>query len=333
MTSFENPSPSRRGDDPESTSRRAGTPGSHPYEQPSEDPTTKPVSGRASDAPTVPVREVRSTGTPRAASAAEQQRAEEAAELRAKAAADREARARAAPAAGPERTAHSAQEPVYEGRSTVPPRETRYAGTARTTGKAAAAPPRKRRLGWLLPAALAALAAIFMGLYASKGDSSDWAKSSVKVDEKLPYPTEIRHTVNAAKVNAREARTAALKRHDGTMVSESLESDMGYARWNVDILGDDGKLHSVVVDPGNAKILRDTVNTQVNMTDLRNAAASRTGAAAVSDRISDAGRTPSQIVYDAGAKQWAATSWSGGNSIQQNYSAATGRLVPQASAR
>ncbi|MEV6110896.1 PepSY domain-containing protein, partial [Streptomyces sp. NPDC051940] len=211
-------------------------------------------------------------------------------------------------------------------------------GAARGGGGAARPPTRtaraprapRRRAGTLLTVGCAAFAVVFLGLYLSKGDSADYAHSSVHVDERLPYPQEVRRTLAAARVDAAAARDAAVRRHDGAVVGESLETDAGYARWNVDVLGEDGKVHTVAVDPGNGRILDDEVRLRNDLSDLRAAAASPTTASAVADMVVDSGRTPTQIVWDAGAGQWAATSWRDGMSLQQNYYAATGAVVPVA---
>ncbi|NGN68243.1 PepSY domain-containing protein [Streptomyces sp. A7024] len=218
-------------------------------------------------------------------------------------------------------------------------RDTRYTGATRaperpvttTTTTHTAQVPRPN-YKWALPLALLALATtgIFAGLFASKEDNGRLGASSVQVSEDLPYPTQVRQAVERAKINPAEARDRATDRFDGTVTAQSLETDKGRAAWDVEVLGENGELHKVSIDPGNGKVIGNTdVSDRINIRDHRNAAAAASGVAAVSDHVADAGRTPTEIVYNAGQKAFTARSWDGGNSIQQTFNAATGRQMPQ----
>ncbi|WP_419997899.1 PepSY domain-containing protein [Streptomyces boninensis] len=240
-------------------------------------------------------------------------------------------------------TAEAARAKYTSRAAAASPRETRYSGATRaperpettttrttTTSHAAAAP--RRGFNWALPLALLFLATtgIFAGLFASKTDDGPLGASSVTVNDDLPYPTQQRQAVAKTKINPADARERATGRFDGTVTAQSLETDKGRVAWDVEVLGENGELHKVSVDPGNGKVIANRdVSDDVNIRDHRNAAAAPSGVAAVSDHVADAGRMPTEVVYDAGRNAFNARSWDGGNSVQQTYSAATGRMMPQ----
>ncbi|WP_419997900.1 PepSY domain-containing protein [Streptomyces boninensis] len=92
-----------------------------------------------------------------------------------------------------------------------------------------------------------------------RDDRDDDGKDDLDQDDKA----EMKALQNAD-VSASDAAAAALKAVPGTVDSVEFDDndgdDRGPAAWDVDILGQDGKWHSVTIDAANAKVLEKSVD-------------------------------------------------------------------------
>ncbi len=72
-------------------------------------------------------------------------------------------------------------------------------------------------------------------------------------------PSEEAQAARLASVTIEEAAVAARAAAHGTVVAAELEDEDGTLVWTVDIAGEDNQVHEVLVDAGNKRVLRDTV--------------------------------------------------------------------------
>ena len=100
----------------------------------------------------------------------------------------------------------------------------------------------------------------------SEEDADESYKGSVSVAGKNETSAQ-----KLAKIDEAAAEQAALDAAPGTVHETELEtSDNGYLVYDIEIAGDDGKGHEVIVDAGNGKVLHQDLEEEAYESEGRN---------------------------------------------------------------
>lgn len=81
---------------------------------------------------------------------------------------------------------------------------------------------------------------------------------------------EAQQLQSLAKIDQAAAEQAALRAIPGTAKDAELGNENGYVVWEVEVAGDDGKLHEVKVDAGNGQVLQQEADDEDSEQDEAN---------------------------------------------------------------
>ena len=129
----------------------------------------------------------------------------------------------------------------------------------------------------LLPAAVAVVVLVGAGVAYAAGNSTSETRTIGDDDADESYKGSVSvagknesSLHKLANIDEAAAEQVALKAASGTVHETELEtSDNGYAVYDIEIAGDDGKAHEVTVDAGNGKVLHQDLEEEADKSDGR----------------------------------------------------------------
>ena len=123
----------------------------------------------------------------------------------------------------------------------------------------------------LLAVAIAMVVLVGAGVaYAANNDSSETTMGDDDKDESYKGSVSVAgknesSVQELAKIDQAAAEQVALKAVPGTVHETELDtSDNGYAVYDIEIAGDDGKGHEVIVDAGNGEVLHQDLEEEAD---------------------------------------------------------------------